>query len=175
MRAWVGSSWLLAAALCLAAGCGKAKVQSPAALDAGELLELLQAELPLAARNLVEHDLGRFRVSRAAEDRPVQVQFHLIGVLPAEREERLAELLPEYDKRLRDAVISLVQRVEMDQLADPALAYFKTEIVSAVNGVLREPIVRDVAFSDFSIANVTIPWSSPAEAPPKKSGGHGGH
>ena len=175
MRALLLSTCLVwAAAACLIAGCGETKAKSLAELDAGELLELIQGEKPGEARNLIEVDLGRFRVSHAVDNGQVLVQFHLIGLIPQPKQTHLAELLPQYDKRLRDAVISLVQKMDTDQLMDPSLAFFKTEIVAAINRVLNEPILKDVAFSDFSLDQLATPWSTPEEAAKPKEGGHGG-
>ena len=165
---------MFAAAACLIAGCGETKAKSVAELEASELLELIQGEQAGEARNLVEVDLGRFRISHAVTDGQVLVQFHLIGLVVQRKQTRLAELLPRYDKRLRDAVISLVQRMETDHLMDPSLAFFKTEVVASINRVLQEQMLRDVAFSDFSLDQAATPWSTPEEAAKPKEGGHGG-
>jgi hypothetical protein len=169
----ITACWLLAGAACLVAGCGETKAKSVAELDASELLALIQGEQPGEARNLVEADLGRFRISHSVTDGQVLVQFHLIGLISPQKQTHLAELLPRYDKRLRDAVISLVQRMETDHLLDPSLAFFKTEIVAAVNRVLQEQVLRDVAFSDFSLDQAATPWSAPEGAAKPKEGGHG--
>lgn len=167
-------------ALWLLCGCGQ-KTQSTALLDTSELLELIQDHKPGESKNYVEQDMGRFRVSHAlATEGQVLVQFHLYGLVPPQRKEKLAALLPKYEKRVRDAVISLVQRTETEHLTDASLAYFKTELVSSVNEVLQDRLLSDVVFSDFSIDPVgATAWSSPAaEAKPKEGGhggGHGGH
>jgi len=173
---FLSTGLLLAAGACLVAGCGETKARSLAELDAGELLELLQGEQPAESRNLAEADLGRFRVSHSVTSGQVLVQFHLIGLVAQPKQAHLAELLPRYDKRLRDAVISLVQKMDTDQLMDPSLAFFKTEIAAAINRVLNEQILKDVAFSDFSLDQVATPWSTPEEAakPKEGGGGHGG-
>ena len=171
----VSSCLIFAASVCALAGCGQTRAKSLAELDGGELLNLIEGERRADARTLVEVDLGRFRVSHAVDNGQVLVQFHLIGLITQAKQMRLAELLPQYEKRLRDAVISLVQKMETDQLMDPSLAFFKTELVAAVNRILAEQILRDVAFSDFSLDQLATPWSTPEEAAkPKEGGGHGG-
>jgi hypothetical protein len=169
----LGSLFLLLASL-PAAGCGT-KERSVAELDASELLALLQDQQQLDPRNYVERDLGRFRVTHPLGDDEGQmhVQFQLVAILPPARQDRLASVLPHVEKRMRDAVISLVQRTETEYLTDPGLEYFKTEVVSAINRVLQEPLLVDVAFSDFSMdRDAGIPWSGAAESRP--AGGHGG-
>jgi len=162
-------------ALWLFCGCGQ-KTQSTALLDASELLELIQDHKPGESKNYVEQDMGRYRVSHAlATEGQVLVQFHLFGLVPPQRKDKLAALLPKYEKRIRDAVISLVQRTETEHLTDAGLAYFKAELVSAVNDVLQDRILAEAVFSDFSIDPVgATAWSSPAAEAKPKEGGHGG-
>jgi flagellar basal body-associated protein FliL len=168
----------LALAACLLAGCGKQQAKSAAEMDAGELLALFQERQHADAKNFVETDLGRFRVPHklASGEGQLYVQFHLFGVLPQERQARLAELWPKYEKRVRDAVIHLVQRTETEHLSDPSLTFFKEEVAAIVNRVLQERLLADVAFSDFSTDREPgMPWSLPiTEAKPPSGGGHGG-
>ena len=165
----------LAAAVCLVAGCGKPP-KSAAELDASELLALLQERQHVDAKSFAEADLGRFRVTHKLPDEAhLYVQFHLFGVLPEQRQPRLAEVWPKYEKRVRDAVIVLVQRTETEHLCDPSLTLFKEEVAAAINRVLQERLLADVAFSDFSTdREAGMPWSMPAGEAKPSGGGHGG-
>jgi hypothetical protein len=88
---------------------------------------------------------------------------------------RLTEVWPKFEKRVRDAIISLVQRTETEHLSDPSLTLFKEEVAATVNRVLQERLLVDVAFSDFSTDHEPgIPWSMPAGEVKPPSGGHGG-
>jgi hypothetical protein len=172
-RTALGSLAVLFASL-LAAGCGT-KERTVAELDASELLALLQDQ-QLDPRNYVERDLGRFRVTHplGGDEGQMHVQFQLVAIVPPARQDRLASVLPHVEKRMRDAVISLVQRTETEYLTDPSLEYFKAEVVTAINRVLQEPILVDVAFSDFSMdRDAGIPWSVSGESKPA-GGSHGG-
>jgi flagellar basal body-associated protein FliL len=163
--------------LCLVVGCGKEPSKSSAELNAAELLALFQERQQADAKNFVETDLGRFRVTHSLEgsDGHLHVQFHLFGVLPQECQERLNQVLPKYEKRVRDAIIGLVQRTETEHLTDPSLTFLKGEVAATVNRILQERLFVDVAFSDFSTdREAGMPWSLPAAAPKEKSGGHGG-
>jgi hypothetical protein len=156
------------------AGCGQAR-NSATDLEASELLALLQERQHGESRSLVETDLGRFRITHqlAEGDGQLHVQFHLIGVLPEERQPRFAQVWPHREKRVRDAIISLCQRTETEHLADPNLTLFKEEIVATVNRMLQERLILDVAFSDFSTdREAGMPWSMPATTKPS-GGGHG--
>jgi hypothetical protein len=170
---------VVALALCLCAGCGK-PAKSPAELDASELLTLLQDRQKTDALNFLETDLGRFRITnkQTGGDTPLYVQFHLYGIMPKDREQKFSQLWPKFERRSRDAIISLVQRCEVDQLCDPGLALLKEEVATAINQVLHQRLIVDVAFSDYSTdREAGMPWSiapgSEAKAAP--SGGHGGH
>lgn len=172
---------LLTAALALAlgSGCGGKAEKSTPGLDASELLALFQEKHQVDAKNFVEVDMGRFRVvhSLGVNEGQLYVQFHLFGILPVDRQSRVTEKWPLYEKRARDAVISLVQATETEHLTDPSLAFFKEEIATTVNRVLQERIILDVVFSDFSMDREPgMPWSAPAgEAKPKEKGHGGGH
>ncbi len=164
--------WL--AILGLFAGCGT-KPRTVAELDASELLALIQEQQKLDPRNFVESDLGRFRVTHplGGDNGQMHVQFHLIAILPQARKDRLAQVLPHVESRVRDAIISLVQRTETEYLTDPSLEYFKSEVVTTINRVLQEPLLVDVAFSDFSMdRDAGMPWSGPSQSKP--AGGNGG-
>lgn len=167
---------VLAVAALLLIGCSK-PTKSAAELDAGELLALFQERQHVDAKSFVEMDLGRFRVAHklASGEGQLYVQFHLFGVLPQQRQPRLAELWPQYEKRTRDAIISLVQRTETEHLSDPSLSFFKEEVANTVNRVLQERLLIDVAFSDFSTDREPgMPWSELPGEGKASSGGHGG-
>jgi flagellar basal body-associated protein FliL len=157
------------------AGCGH-DAQSAAELEAAELLRLIQKQKHQDPSAYVEADLGKFRVSHVVNDghEQVHVSFHLVGILPPDRVSRLEELRPAYENRLRDAVISLVQKTETEHLTDPSLSYFKAEVVGAVNRVLQDRVLADAAFSDFSIDPAgQAAWSHMGGG--SRSSGHRGH
>jgi flagellar basal body-associated protein FliL len=169
---------LTAICACLFAGCAAKTTKSAAEMDASELLALFQERQHVDAKSFVEADLGRFRINHKlpSDEGQLFVQFHLFGVLPQERQTRLTELLPKYEKRVRDAVLSLVQRTETEHLCDPSLTFLKEEVAATVNRILQERLLIDVAFSDFSTdREAGMPWSVPAgEVKPPSGGGHGG-
>ena len=171
---------LALAAACWFAGCSEPPVKTSAELDAAELLALFQERQQADAKNFAEFDLGRFRITHSLREGNGQlhVQFHLFGVLPQERLELLNQVLPQYDKRVRDAIIGLIQRTETEHLTDPSLTFLKEELAAIVNRTLQERLLMDVAFSDFSTDRESgMPWSIPpgTEGKPPSGGGHGGH
>ena len=143
----------LSLGLCLA-GCGGGEVKAPVSLEAAALLELLDKEHESQdIKSLVELDLGKFRISHAMPESEgmLQIRFTLYGVLTEAKKAQIEEELPKFEKRMRDAVISLVQKSETEQLADPALTYLKTEITAALNRVLQARVLKNVVFSEFSM------------------------
>lgn len=159
-------------------GCSKPE-KTAAEMDASELLTLLHERQKVDAVNFVEIDLGRFRITHKVpgEEGLLYVQFHLFGVISQDRQKKLEELWPQFERRSRDAIISLVQRSETEQLCEPSLALLKEEVAATINRVLRERLLIDVVFSDFSTdREAGMPWSIPpgTEAKPPSGGGHGG-
>jgi flagellar basal body-associated protein FliL len=139
--------------LCLLlVGCGRSS-RPAAGMEASELLEIIQQQQERDPSAYVESDLGTFRVSHPLPggEGQIVVSFHLYGVLPPARQSRLKQLLPTYENRVRDAVISHVQRTQTEHLTDPSLAYFKAELVAAINRVLQDRVMADVVFSDYSV------------------------
>lgn len=126
------------------------------ATDASDLLDLLEAGGQHDPSRFVEIDLGTFRVTHklADEQHAVLVKFRLFGIVSENKQEHLHEELPKFDKRIRDAVISLVQKTEAEQLAEPSLKWLKAELVAAINRVVQDRALSDVAFSDFSMEGV---------------------
>jgi flagellar basal body-associated protein FliL len=104
-------------------------------------------------RLYMEVDLGEFRVTRpgTTEDDIVVVQFQVFGVLNEQDRVKFEESVLGRQQRLRDAVLSVVHRSELDQLMDPALDAVKSELVAAINRILENDFLRDVAFSTFSM------------------------
>jgi flagellar basal body-associated protein FliL len=174
---------LIASAGSTSSSCSSSEKKPDSSAEASEILDLInEGQSKIDPKGCVEVDLGKFRVTHAVADSQDEalllVDFQLYGVLPEGRREALDHTLPTYNNRLRDAVISLVQSTDTEHLTDPSLAFFKAELVTAINRVLQERLVKDVVFSNFSVHDAheaPFPSSSP-EAPKKKpAGGHGGH
>jgi hypothetical protein len=134
-------------------GCGSAPVQV-AGMDVPELMELLEDEqMKKNPHSYAEVDLGKFKVTRMlpADEGQLVVRFHLIGVVPEARQEDFTGTMPKYETRLRDAVLSLVQKAEPEHLSDPALRYLKSEMLATINEQMHTRHLKGVVFSDLSI------------------------
>src|SRR4029078_10601211 len=166
IRFWIVSHLATAVALavCLMPGCAGPSKKTAAEMDASELLALFQERQHVDAKNFVESELGRFRITHklGPEAGQLFVEVHLFGLVAQERQVRLTQLWPKYEKRARDAVIGLVQRTEAEHLCDPTLTFLKEEIAATINSVLEAQRLIDVAFSDFSTDRESgMPWSIP--------------
>ena len=104
-------------------------------------------------RLYMEVDLGEFRVSRPGQDNDeiVVVKFQIFGVLNERDKLKFDESSLGREQRLRDAVLSVVHSSDLDELMDPALDQVKSELVVAINRILENDFLRDVAFSTFSM------------------------
>ncbi|MGV3605748.1 MAG: flagellar basal body-associated FliL family protein [Planctomycetaceae bacterium] len=154
LRRSVAVFGLLLAALMLGCGSKEEAGQNPEALEAIALLDLLDKDHKQQdPTSFVELQLGKFKISHSLPDSEgtLLVQFTLYGVMSESKKEQIEPNLPAIEKRVRDAVISVVQRAEVEQLGDPALNYVKAELVTSLNRVMRGRILKAVAFSEFSI------------------------
>lgn len=124
--------------------------------DAADLLDLLAVGGSQDPSRFVEVEIGTFRVTHKLADQgePLVVKFRLFGIVSKSKEGRLHEELSKYEKRIRDAVISLVQKTEAEQLAEPGLKWLKAELVAAINRVVQDRALSGIAFSDFSLEGV---------------------
>jgi hypothetical protein len=124
--------------------------------DAADLLDLLAVGGSQDPSRFVEVEIGTFRVTHKLADQgePLVVKFRLFGIVSESKEGRLHDELAKYEKRIRDAVISLVQKTEAEQLAEPGLKWLKAELVAAINRVVQDRALSCIAFSDFSLEEV---------------------
>lgn len=138
---------------CCLAGCGSAPVQV-AGMDVPELMELLEDEqMKKNPHAYSEIDLGKFKVTRMlpADEGQLVVRFHLIGIVPEAKQEDFTGTMPKYETRLRDSVMSLVQKAEPEHLSDPALSFLKAEMLATINEKMHSRHLKSVVFSDLSI------------------------
>jgi hypothetical protein len=134
-------------------GCGSAPVQV-AGMDVPELMELLEDEqMKKNPHAYAEVDLGKFKVTRMlpADEGQLVVRFHLIGVVPEAKQEDFTGGMPKYETRVRDSILSLVQKAEPEHLSDPALSFLKAEMLATINEQMHTRHLKSVVFSDLSI------------------------
>lgn len=101
----------------------------------------------------MEYDLGEYRVTHGSSDaeRLTLLRIHVFAVLHGEEFTKFQTSLAGREKRVRDAVLSVVHRARYEQFEEPSLDTIKEELTAAINRVLEGPFVRDIAFSNFSM------------------------
>jgi hypothetical protein len=120
-------------------------------LDAQALLDRYQQDRRRHdPTSFSEVDLGYFFVSLHEDPSTYQVRFHIFGVIPDGQVSQFEDMVEPYAQRVRDAVISAVQRSELDQLRDPSLGWLKAELLATINQSLQMRILRDIVFTEFS-------------------------
>jgi hypothetical protein len=105
-------------------------------------------------RLYVEVDLGEFKVTHSGPEKSdylVVLRFQIFGVLHEQELAKIQKSLEERQQRMRDTVLSVVQKTHFDQLNDPSLDAVKSDLVVSINRVLETNILRDIAFSKFSM------------------------
>lgn len=150
-------SWLAVGTLSLSlASCGggghgsHAKV---AAVDSSHSSAHGEESHSPDSAEMVEVDLGEFTITQRqpGANSILLIRFKIFGVVEHDKKEAFAKLLEERRQRMRDSVITIVQRAGVEQLSDPSLGWLKSELIPAVNKLLRTRMLKDVVFSDFAM------------------------
>ncbi len=134
-------------------GCAQRSTH-PAAMNAVELLDILEDDLKKHdPTSYVENQIGKFKITHVVRDtqRPISVTFDLYAVLPDKKLEDFKASQTDYEQRIRDSVIAIIQFAETEQLLDPSLASLKEEVTSSINRVTKKRLVKDVVFSEFAV------------------------
>ena len=110
-------------------------------------------QLPDAAtEKLAEVEVDAFSTTnaRAIPGRLVHLTFRLTAVVPAARVDEVGDSVTgTYKARIRQAVLEVARAAASDDLDDPRLRGFKSNLADAVNTVLREDVVRTAVVSEF--------------------------
>lgn len=109
-------------------------------------------ELDKESGDLKEVDLKDFRLAtaRPATGTTWRIDFHLYGVVHVKDESAFNDLWRQHENRLRDQIGIIVRSADVGDLADPGLTLLKRKILTKVNQIIGKPLLRAVAFSEFS-------------------------
>ncbi len=136
----------------LGAGSGCSDADAEVVMDAGALLERYERDRRRHdPRHFGEVDLGEFRVTQHHGTSIMFVRFHLFGVLPDGRIDQFKELLQAHEHRVKEKVSEVATRCDIVELQDPNLGWLKSELISSINRIVQAPLLRDVAFAEFSM------------------------
>ena len=142
---------LIAVWIGAAPGCGGSA--PPPVFDPRDLLAELDAPgSELDPKSLTEIDLGEYFITRrASEGEQIFIRFHLYGIIPIKERTKFEETLQERGQRMRDSIIALIQKSELDHLGDPSWGLIRSELIPTISNSLRTTSLRDVVFSGFSM------------------------
>ena len=101
---------------------------------------------------VLEIDLGEFDVSsyQPLSNTTLRISFHLYGIVAADDETQILDLLEAKRQRMREQVLVILRSAELPDLAHAALGLIKRRILEKTNRTFGEPLLREIIFSDFS-------------------------
>jgi len=102
--------------------------------------------------DLTEVDLEAFKITsfQPASSITLRVEFHLYGMVPAEKAQSFKTLYEAKKNRVRDNVNGIIRSAEMNDLTDPGLGLIKRKILETTNKALGKPLLEGVMFSEFT-------------------------
>jgi len=131
-------------------GCGQGEADS--LMDAQALLaryeEHRRRHDPL---HFSEVEVGEFTVTKRHDPKIYYMRFHLFAVVPDDLVDRFHGLLQTHGERMRAEVRAATQRCDLEKFNETSMEWLKSELITSINRLVREPIVRDVAFGQFSL------------------------
>lgn len=107
---------------------------------------------PLADKETMEVDLGRYNVTRynPENDTTLIVDFELFGVVLADDSGSFQSHFERNKVRLREQVIMTLGSADSTELTDAELGLLKRRILEKTNRALGKPLVQEVLFSKFN-------------------------
>lgn len=133
-----------AAAAPTTSGCGGEPEEPPAMQFGFDGLR----ETP---RNLAEIDFGDFSIVRRMPTGPqLFVKFHLHLLVEPARQAKIEAALEHQQQRVRDQVLEVTNRLELDHFHEPTLRALKSDLLRRIQRTAGSPNIHEVVFSDYS-------------------------
>ncbi|MBL9094114.1 MAG: flagellar basal body-associated FliL family protein [Planctomycetaceae bacterium] len=101
---------------------------------------------------LAEIDLEEYKITsfQPASSITLRIEFHLFGMVPAEKAEEFKHIYEAKKNRVRDNVMAIIRSAEMNDLTDPGLGLIKRKILETTNKALGKPLLEGVMFAEFT-------------------------
>lgn len=141
-----------ASCLAIAPGCGgddaEEKVSDPQVVLA-QFDDSRKRHDPL---RFVEVELGEFFATKSVEGKGiVTISFKLYGVVSEQHRDELEQKKKQFEKRMRDAILTEVGKASLDDLTEPHMALLRSKLLGVVNRSTHTRLLRDVVFSSFAM------------------------
>jgi len=128
--------------------------QQPEADPIDEIAQRVQYELghEITSGEMREFDLGQFSTSLYRHDLGItlRLDFQVSLVVHTEDARRFERFLETSRHRLRDDVLTVLNRIGTEELLDPKMRELKSAVADSANTMVGEPIVVTATFAEFS-------------------------
>ncbi len=100
-------------------------------------------------------DLGTIELMNLepTQARTAHMSFDMHLVFDSKTDLKTIKKLEHWQHRLREQVIIAVRATEIHDFLDPELARFRKQILYRINRMLKEPIVTDALFANFTFSS----------------------
>ena len=100
----------------------------------------------------VEVDLKEYSVTiyQPASNSTLRIDFHLHGIVAAEKKKEFESLFELNQNRFREQVVMVVRSAEMADLTDPSLGLIKRTILEKARQIFGKPLLQEVVIPDYS-------------------------
>jgi len=145
---------LVAKALLVTAACCTLLSQSALAQQSKPSQLRTASEESEAENKRLIYDLGGFRLQeiRPTRNETTRLTFQAYFVMSPEVSEQDVEKLKHWKHRFRDQVIVAVRTAQLKDFHEPQLQRLRRIILFRVSRLMRESVVEDVLFSEFTFS-----------------------
>ncbi len=151
---WTVRQRTIRALLVLAACCGAWLCQPVQAQQNKQSNQKTSSEDAKAEQVLLTYDLGRFEIREVQPTRneTTRINFEAYFAMSPEVSKQDLEKLKHWKHRLRDQVIIAVRTAQIKDFQEPDLQRLRRIILFRVGRMMREALVEDILFSEFTFS-----------------------